>query len=108
MQVPDPSAVLATVMLGVAATGATTSSAGTLFGADSVREGIQQDLSSESALLVRLRVLQPFVAVTTGVLVALVAHAHLDEAERRRLTLPAWLLMFGVVRLSWGSSTSRC
>lgn len=87
---------LAGLMLLVAATGATTSIADTLFGADSVREGIQQDLSSESALIVRLRVLHPFVAVTTGVLVVLFARAHLDEAEHRGLALPAWMLIFGV------------
>jgi len=89
-------AILAALMLLVAATGATTSVADTLFGADSVREGIQQDLSSQSALIVRLRVLHPVIAVTTGILLAAFARAHLDEAERRGLAWPAWVLMLGV------------
>jgi hypothetical protein len=46
-----------------------------LFGADSVREGIQQDLSSQSALTVRLRVLHPVIAVMTGFLLAAFARA---------------------------------
>src|SRR5690606_10499330 len=58
---------LAAVLLLMAATGATTSLADTLFAAESVAEGIRQDFDTESALIVRLRILHPIVAITGGV-----------------------------------------
>ncbi len=87
---------LAGALLLIAATGATTSLADTLFAAESLAEGIRQDFDTESALIVRLRVLHPVVAVTGGLLLAWFAWRHHDEAEGRGHPWPARILLGGV------------
>lgn len=54
-------------MLLIAATGAVTALADTLFPAESVIEGIAEDFSSTSSWLTRLRVLHPVVAILIGI-----------------------------------------
>lgn len=55
-------------LLVVAATGAVAALADTLYPADSLAEGVAADLSGTSAMLTRLRVIHPIVAVATGLL----------------------------------------
>ena len=87
---------LGAVLLLMAATGATTSLADTLFAAESVAEGIRQDFDAESAFIVRLRVLHPIVAVSGGLLLAWFAWRRLDETEARGHPWPARILIGGV------------
>jgi heme A synthase len=54
-------------MLLIAATGAVTALADTLFPAESVIEGIAEDFSATSSWLTRLRVLHPVVAILIGI-----------------------------------------
>lgn len=54
-------------MLLIAATGAVTALADTLFPAESVIEGLTEDFSATSSWLTRLRVLHPVVAILVGV-----------------------------------------
>ncbi|MDP2327162.1 MAG: COX15/CtaA family protein [Dehalococcoidia bacterium] len=92
-----PIAALAVLLLLIAASGATTSLADTLFRSESLAEGFRADFSQESELLVRLRVLHPFLAVGGGALLVWFAYRHLDEAERRGRPWPPRLLAGGVV-----------
>ncbi len=80
---------LALLILLMAATGATTSLADTLFRADTLGEGLAQDFDSASALIVRLRVLHPFVAVSSAALIGWFVWHRLDEVERAGRTWPA-------------------
>lgn len=63
--------LVAVALLAVGVTGAVASLGNTLFPAESLREGMRQDLDPTSHFLLRLRVLHPFLAIGTG-LVALV------------------------------------
>lgn len=83
-------------LLLVAATGATTSLADTLFAAESVSEGIGQDFDRESALIVELRILHPIVAIGAGVLIAWFIWRHLDELEDGGHALAARVVVFGI------------
>ncbi|MDA0270430.1 MAG: COX15/CtaA family protein [Chloroflexi bacterium] len=88
---------LAVLMMLTFATGATTSLADTLFRAESLAEGFMADFSQESAVILRLRVLHPVVAIGGGLLLAWFASTRLDETERRGRPWPARLLIFGVL-----------
>lgn len=88
---------LAFALLAVAATGATTSLADTMFAAETLAEGIRQDFDRESELIVRLRVLHPVVAIAAGALIVWFTWRHLDEIEARGHAFAARLLVFGVV-----------
>ncbi len=88
---------LAFALLAVAATGATTSLADTMFAAETLAEGIRQDFDRESELIVRLRVLHPVVAITAGTLIVWFTWRHLDEIEERGHAWAAQLLVFGIV-----------
>lgn len=70
---------LAALLVLVAATGATTSLADTLFEPESLGHGLAQDLDSSSALIVRLRVLHPLIAIVTGIVVASYVWRRLDD-----------------------------
>jgi len=88
---------LAVALLLVAATGATTSLADTMFAAETLTEGLRQDFDRESELIVRLRVLHPIVAIAAGTLILWFTWRHLDEIEARGHALAARILMFGIV-----------
>ncbi|MCA9847961.1 MAG: COX15/CtaA family protein [Dehalococcoidia bacterium] len=87
---------LSFVLLLMAATGATTSLADTIFASESLREGIRQDFNSESELIVRLRILHPVVAILGGSLIAWFTWKHLDEIEDRGHMTAARVLLFGI------------
>lgn len=87
---------LSFVLLLVAATGATTSLADTLFAAETLGEGLRQDFDRESELIVQMRVLHPVVAVTGGFLIAWFTWRHLDEIEARGHVWPARVLLLGI------------
>ena len=70
---------LSALIVLVAATGATTALADTLFAAESIGHGLAQDLDASSALIVRLRVLHPMVAVGTALLLASYVWRRLDD-----------------------------
>lgn len=91
-----PLAALAGVLMLIAATGATTSLADTLFAAESVAEGIRADFHEESAFLVRIRILHPIFAISGGVLLAWFAWKRLDEVELLGRPWPARLIIMGV------------
>lgn len=74
----DPRLVrlLAVAMLGMvvlAATGAVTALADTLFPPDSLAAGLRQDVAGRGHFLTRLRVIHPVAAITVGVFVAMLA-----------------------------------
>ncbi|RJQ11076.1 MAG: heme A synthase [Dehalococcoidia bacterium] len=75
---------LATLLVLVAATGATTSLADTLFEPESLGHGLAQDLDSSSALIVRLRVLHPLIAIVTGIVMASYVWRRLDDGVGTR------------------------
>jgi heme A synthase len=68
----------------VAATGATTALADTLFAPESLGHGLAQDLDASSALIVRLRVLHPIVAVGSALLLASYVWRRLDDGVGSR------------------------
>ncbi len=68
----------------VAATGATTALADTLFAPESLGHGLAQDLDASSALIVRLRVVHPVVAVGVAMLLALYVWRRLDDGVGNR------------------------
>lgn len=74
----------------VAVTGAVTALGDTLFPANSLAEGVEQDFAATAHFLVRLRVWHPVTAVFVGLLVvgiAVWAAARRQTAEARRLAL---------------------
>lgn len=74
-------AARAALIVLVAATGATTSLADTLFEPESLGHGLAQDLDGSSALIVRLRVLHPLIAIVTGIVVAAYVWRRLDDGR---------------------------
>jgi len=87
---------LALLFMLIAATGATTSLADTLFAAESLAEGIAMDFDREAELIVQLRILHPIVAIFAGGLLAWFAWKHLDEAERLGQPWPPRIILGGV------------
>ncbi|MEO7144073.1 MAG: COX15/CtaA family protein [Bryobacteraceae bacterium] len=80
-------ALAGTIILGV--TGAIAALGDTLYPAASVAAGIKQDLSSASSVLLRLRVLHPFLAIAVGIAIiaaAWLASAHCAGELTRRLS----------------------
>lgn len=76
--------VLASFLLLLAgASGAVAALGDTLFPATSLRHALEQDLSSTSHLLIRLRLFHPVIAVGAGVLAALLASKQLGGPRRR-------------------------
>ncbi len=70
-------------MIGVGMTGALAALGDTLFPAHSVMEGLRQDLSLKSDILLKLRTAHPFVAVTAAVVVlAFASYAPGDGASK--------------------------
>lgn len=85
-------AMLAFGLLVVAATGATTSLADTLFGA----EGSSLEVGDREALIVRLRILHPIAAIGLGLTLTWFATRHVTEATERGHPRAAWILIVGV------------
>ncbi len=77
-------AVLGALIVLVAATGATTALADTLFKPESIGHGLAQDLDATSALIVRLRVLHPLVAVAVAILVGSYVWRRIDDGMGTR------------------------
>lgn len=92
---------LAALIVLVAATGATTSLADTLFEPESLGHGLAQDLDSSSALIVRLRVLHPLIAIATGIVVAAYVWRRLDDGVGVRSG--QWVLVLLAVQAGLGS-----
>lgn len=76
-------ALLALVLVG--ATGAIAALGDTLFPATSFAEGLRQELSTEASLLLRLRILHPFAAVTAGVVLLAAARTALRARPDARV-----------------------
>ncbi len=90
--------------LGIGVTGAITALGTTLFPAASIAEGIQQDFSAASPLLLRLRVVHPAVAVGVGlglVGVATVVQAWRPHARTRRFG--SWIVGLFAVQMAVGA-----
>lgn len=68
----------------VAATGATTALADTLFKPESIGHGLAQDIDASSALIVRIRVLHPIVASLVAIFVAAYVWPRLEQNEGAR------------------------
>ncbi len=90
---------LGALLVLVAATGATTSLADTVFTESALASGA--DLSEETALIVRLRILHPIVAIAAGVLLAWFVLRRVDEAEQRGVAWPARVIL-GIVVTQMG------
>jgi heme a synthase len=83
----------------VAATGATTALADTVFTEEAIASGA--DLDTETALIVRLRILHPIVAVTAAVLLAWFVLRRGEEAEHRGHPWPGRIIL-GIVAIQVG------
>lgn len=88
---------LSLFLLLIAATGATTSLADTLFAAESLTEGIRADFAGESEFIVRLRIFHPFLAITGGALLGWFAYRHMEESEGAGHAWPARFVLGGVL-----------
>jgi cytochrome c oxidase assembly protein subunit 15 len=77
-------------------TGAVAALGDTLFPATSFAEGLRQELSSQAGLLLRIRLLHPFAAVSAGIVLLAAARAALrtrpDERVRRAAVAVAGLV----------------
>lgn len=73
----------ASLLLLAGASGAVAALGDTLFPATSLRHALEQDLSSTSHLLIRLRLFHPVIAVGAGLLAAFVASRQLGGPRRR-------------------------
>jgi heme A synthase len=81
----------------VGVSGAITALGDTIFPADSLSEGIQQDFSTTSHFLIRLRVWHPLLAITVGMYLAISAGliiAFVDNFSSQRL---GWILISVVI-----------
>lgn len=91
-------ALLGTLVLG--ATGAVTALGDTLFPALSLAEGFRQDLSSTTAVLLRLRVLHPVLAALVGSYVLGVAWS-VGARNRELATRRVGRIVLGLVLVQW-------
>ena len=73
-------ALLAALVALVAASGATTSLADTLYPAHTLERGVAADFDAASAMIVRFRILHPVFAILTGVTVVAYVWRHLRDA----------------------------
>jgi heme a synthase len=87
---------LSAALLLIAATGATTSLADTVFYAEAAVDEVP-DFSDEAALIVRLRILHPIVAIAGGLLILGFTWRRLDEVDARGQGWAARFLMLGIV-----------
>lgn len=88
-------------LLVVGLTGAVASLGDTLFPARTLREGIAQDFDPTSHLLLRLRVLHPFVALATGMLAAWIGLTAWEWPGMGARVRAPGRLVAGVVLLQW-------
>jgi cytochrome c oxidase assembly protein subunit 15 len=96
--------VAVTCLLLLGASGAITALGDTLFPAESLAQGLAEDLSPEAHFLVRLRVWHPLLAVLTGAFVVYVAQylkASLPSRDVARWAL--WLTVAYVAQLGLGA-----
>lgn len=87
---------LAVIVIGMS--GAVTALGDTLFPAESLSQGVQQDLSPTAHFLIRLRVIHPLIAVISGVYIfflAIWSSLKKDDPGVRRYSL-ALMLLFGI------------
>ncbi len=90
--------LLGVLVLGI--TGAVTALGDTLFPASSLAQGLQQDLNPTTQLLVRLRVLHPFIAISVGIYVVLLARVL--SAFRSSTEVKFWAaITTGLVAIQW-------
>lgn len=86
---------LAVLVIGMS--GAVTALGDTLFPAESLSQGLQQDLSPTAHFLIRLRVIHPLIAVISGIYIVFLAiwsSLKKDDPDVRRYSL-ALMLLFG-------------
>lgn len=88
---------LSLILLLIAATGATTALADTVFAVEPTAGGSLPDLETETTLIVQLRILHPIVAIAGGMLIWLFTWRRLDEIEARGQSAAARILIFGIV-----------
>ncbi|MGH2542380.1 MAG: COX15/CtaA family protein [Ardenticatenaceae bacterium] len=94
-------ALAGALVLGV--TGAVTALGATLYPAGSIAEGVTQDLSQNSPLLLRLRLVHPAVAVGVGlyliVVASLIQHLRPGDATRR---YASWIMILFSLQVAVG------
>lgn len=94
-------AFLAMFVLGVS--GAVTALGGTLFPVTSLAEGLKQDLSSTSHVLIRLRFYHPFIAIAAGVVLIFTATITRSwRASKRTQQFSASLIALVLLQLGAG------
>ncbi len=95
--------IFAVVIILVGVSGAIAALGDTLFPAQSLMEGIRQDLDEFAHFLVRLRVFHPFFAVLGAILVFSLIYRSIENDSRRLVKRLGWLvLILGTVQLLGG------
>jgi len=95
-------ALLALLVTGV--TGAIAALGDTLYPARSLSHGLAQELAPDAAVLLRLRLLHPFVAVASAALVALAARQVVRQRPAGRAHgLAAWAVALAAAQLGLGA-----
>ena len=89
------------VVLAVSVTGAIAALGDTLYPASSLAAGIRQDLSGAASVLLRLRVLHPFIAILGGCYVIFAGFVAARQAQIRRIALIA--VSLAIVQLCAGA-----
>jgi heme A synthase len=85
-------ALCAVALVGVGKSGALAALGDTLYPAQSLLGGLAQDLSATGALLVRLRIAHPVLALAGALLVAFASARVLGATDDRRTRRAAWLV----------------
>jgi heme a synthase len=93
----------ALMVAAVSVTGAIAALGDTLFPAASLASGMQRDFSSASSLLLRLRVLHPFVAVLGAIYVIWVAAGSLRADAETRRSAASRVIVLVLVQLAAGA-----
>jgi len=90
----------------VAVAGAITALGDTLFPAHTLAEGMRADFSSTASFLIHLRIVHPFLAVITGVVIALIAVREYRARQNARLhALSGLLIALFAVQFAVGATS---
>ena len=89
-------------LLAAGATGAVSALGDTLFPAESLRAGLEQDLSGASHFLVRLRVFHPLIAVGAALLLLTLCRRELESSSRSPASTRLAQLLMAAVLLQTG------
>lgn len=89
-------------LLVAGASGAVAALGDTLFPAETLAEALSRDLSASSHLLIRLRILHPFLAVAAGLTVATLGARLAKRSRPSAARLARMLTVLVAVQIAWG------